>query len=95
VQALEHAKWGGFPCGLILDVVARQPDLLSRAGKGAQKGNKPGVGRYDTADGVVSDSETSLIMRLMQTHVDPGPVLLVQVLYESRVPFCNKALVIL
>jgi hypothetical protein len=36
---------GGHPRWLDLEVVARQPDLWSRAGKGAQEGNTPGVGR--------------------------------------------------
>jgi hypothetical protein len=45
VQALERAEGGGIPGGGVLDVVAWQPDLLSGAGKGAQEGNKPGVGR--------------------------------------------------
>jgi hypothetical protein len=49
VQALERARGGGqywgIPGGGILEVVARQPDLLSRAGKGAQEGNKPGICR--------------------------------------------------
>ena len=40
---------GGVPGGWILEIVARQPDLLSRAGKGAEDGNKPGVGRNDAA----------------------------------------------
>jgi hypothetical protein len=36
---------GGHPRWLwILEVVARQPDLLSRAGNGAQEGNKPVIG---------------------------------------------------
>jgi hypothetical protein len=45
VQALERAKGGGIPSVGVLEVVAWQPDLLSGAGKGAQEGNKPGVGR--------------------------------------------------
>jgi hypothetical protein len=43
VHTLELAERGGSPCGWILVVVARQPDLLSREGKGAQEGKKPGV----------------------------------------------------
>ena len=35
VQALERAEGGGIPGGGVLDVVAWQPDLLSRACKGA------------------------------------------------------------
>jgi hypothetical protein len=45
VLALQRARGGGIPGGGILEVVARQPDLLSSAGKGAQEGNKPGFGR--------------------------------------------------
>jgi hypothetical protein len=41
----QRAKVGGNPGGGILEVVARQPHLQSRAGKGAQEGDKPGVGR--------------------------------------------------
>ena len=35
VQAIECAEGGGIPCGGVLDVVAWQPDLLSRACKDA------------------------------------------------------------
>ena len=45
MHMLELAERGGVPCGWILEIVARQPDLLSRGGKGAGEGNKPGVGR--------------------------------------------------
>ena len=45
MQALERAEGGSIPCVGVLDVVAWQPDLLSRARKGAQEGNNPGVGR--------------------------------------------------
>ena len=45
MHMLELAERGGVPCGWILEIVARQPDLLSRGGKGAEEGNKPGVGR--------------------------------------------------
>jgi hypothetical protein len=45
VHTLKLAERGGVPGGWILEIVARQPDLLSRAGKGAEEGNKPGVGR--------------------------------------------------
>ena len=65
MQALERAEGGGIPCGRVLDVVAWQPDLLSRACKGAQEGNKPHVGGSVTGDGVVGDTETALFMRLM------------------------------
>ncbi len=44
VHMLELAERGGVPCGWILEIVARQPDLLSRGGKGAEEGNKPDVG---------------------------------------------------
>jgi hypothetical protein len=51
VQALERARGGGgIQGGWIMEIVARQPDLLSRAGKGAQEGNKPGVGRTTQRD---------------------------------------------
>ena len=45
VQASERAKGRGIPAGGVLEVGARQPDLLSGASKGAQEGYKPGVGR--------------------------------------------------
>ncbi len=73
MQALERAE-GFIPCGRVLDVVAWQPDLLNRACKGAQEGNKPGVGRVGdsvTGDGVVGDTETALGVRLMEPHVNP------------------------
>jgi hypothetical protein len=45
---LELAERGGVPCGWILEIVARQPDLLSRAGKVAQEGNKTWCCSYMT-----------------------------------------------
>ncbi len=63
MQALERAEGGGIPCGGVLDVVAWQPDLLSRACKGAQEGNKPGVGRVGgsvACNHVVGDTEAAL-----------------------------------
>ena len=45
VQESERAKGRGIPAGGVLEVGARQPDLLSGASKGAQEGYKPGVGR--------------------------------------------------
>ena len=75
MQALERAEGGSIPCVGVLDVVAWQPDLLSRACKGAQEGNKPGVGRVGgsvTGDGVVGDTETDLVMRLMDPKHGPG-----------------------
>jgi hypothetical protein len=53
---------------------------LSRAGKGAQEGNKPGVGRVRgraSGDGVVGDAKSALVVRLVQAHVHPSAVLLV------------------
>jgi hypothetical protein len=46
MQALERAEGGGMPRGGVLDVVAWQPDLLSRPCKGAQEG----VGRVCALD---------------------------------------------
>ncbi len=92
-KRLSVQRGGGIPGGGVLDVVAWQPDLLSRACKGAQEGNKPGVGRVGgsvTGDGVVGDTETALVMRLMEPHVNPSTVLL----YASRVPFLRRALLI-
>jgi hypothetical protein len=92
VQVLERAEGGGIPGGGFLDVVAWQPDLLSRACKGAQEGNKPGVGRVGgsvTGDGVVGDTETALLSR-MSTQSRSW----VHVLYASRVPFLRRALLI-
>ena len=45
-----------------------------------------------TSDGVVEDTETALVMRLMEPHVDPSAVLLVPCLVGVsgallRVPF--------
>ena len=67
MQALERAEGGGIPCGGVLEVVVWQPYPLSRACKGAQEGNKPGVGRVGgsvTGDGVVGDTEAALFVRL-------------------------------
>ncbi len=78
MQALERAEGGGIPCGGVLDVVAWQPELLSRACQGAQEGNKPGVGRVGgsvTGDGVVGDTKTALFVRLMEPNVNPSTVL--------------------
>jgi len=62
VAVLERAKGRDAPSGGILDVVARQPYLLSRAGESAQEGDKPGVGRVCCGvprDSVVGDAEAS------------------------------------
>jgi hypothetical protein len=56
MQSLERAEGGSIPCVGVLDVVAWQPDLLSRACKGAQEGNKPGVGRVGRYDRAVMHS---------------------------------------
>jgi hypothetical protein len=80
VHLLELAERGGNPGGWILEVDARQPDLLSRAGKGAQEGNKPGVRRVRgraSGDGVVGDAKSALVVRLVQAHVHPSALLLV------------------
>jgi hypothetical protein len=74
---LELAERGGVPCGWILEIVARQPDLLSRGGKGAEEGNKPGVGRSVACNDVVGDAKSALVVGLVQAHVNPGAVLLV------------------
>ena len=74
MQALERAEGGGIPCGGVLEVVAWQPDLLSRACKGAQEGNKPGVGRVGgsvACNHVVGDTEAAFFVRLMEPHVNP------------------------
>jgi hypothetical protein len=79
MQSLERAEGGSIPCVGVLDVVAWQPDLLSRACKSAQEGNKPGAGRVGgsvTGDAVVGDTEAALFVRLMEPHVNPSPVLL-------------------
>jgi len=80
LHLLEVAERGGHSGGWILEVVARQPDLLSRVGKGAQEGNKPGVSRVRgraSGDGVVGDAKSALVVRLVQAHVHPSAVLLV------------------
>ncbi len=71
---------GGHPGGGILEVVARQTDLLIGAGKGAQEGKEPGVrclrGR-ESGDGVAGDAKSALVVRLVQAHIHPSEVLLV------------------
>ena len=47
--------------------------------KGAQEGNKPGVGRVGGSvarDHVVGDTEAALFVRLMEPHVNPSPPIL-------------------
>jgi hypothetical protein len=93
VQELERAEGGGIPGGGVLDVVAWQPDLLSRACKGAHEGNKPGIGRVGgsvTGDGVVGDTGTALVMRLMEPHVNPSTVLLCPCLVCLPGPFFEE-----
>ena len=71
---------GGHPGGGILEVVARQPDLLSGAGKGAQEGKEPGVRCVrgsESGDGVAGDAKSALVVRLVQTQVHLSDVLLV------------------
>ena len=49
-----------------------------RAGESAQEGDKPGVGRVCCGvprDSVVGDAKASLVVRLVQAHVDPSAVL--------------------
>ncbi len=63
--AFEGAKGRDDPSGGILDVVALQPYLLSRAGESAQEGDKPGVGRVCCGvprDSVVGDAKASLVV---------------------------------
>ena len=78
MHVLELAE-GAHPGGCILEVVARQPDLLSRAGKGAQEGKEPGVRcvrGHASGDDVVGDAKSALVVRLVQAHVHPSAVLL-------------------
>jgi hypothetical protein len=80
VQKLLLAERGGIPGGWILEIVARQPDLLSRAGKGAQQGNKPGVGCVlccFPCDCVVGNAKSALVVQLVQANVHPSAILLV------------------
>ncbi len=66
MHKLKLTQRGGIPGGWILEIVALQSDLLSRAGKGAEEGNNPVVGRvsYDTA---------CLVMTLLGTPNPPSP----------------------
>ncbi len=80
MHLLKLTERGWHPGGWILEVVGRQPDLLSKTGKGAQEGNKPGVCRVSglaSGDGVVGDDKSALVVRLVQAHVHPNNVLLV------------------
>ena len=95
VQVLERAKGRDAPSGGILDVVARQPYLLSRAGESAQEGDKPGVGRVCCGvprDSVVGDAEASLVVRLVQAHVDPSAVLQVPFLVGFAGAFLQQGI---
>jgi hypothetical protein len=80
VQTFNRARGGGHPRWMDPAGLCPAARLLSRAGKGAQEGNKPGVGlirRSVPCNGVVWDSESALVVRLVQAHVDPNAVLLV------------------
>ena len=80
MHTLELAERGGVPGVWILEIVARQPDLLSRAGNGAEEGNNPGVGRIRRSvpcNDVVGDAKSALVVGLVQAHVHPSAVLLV------------------
>ena len=69
MHTLELPERGNVPGGWILEVVARQPDVLSRAGKGAQESNEPGIrcvrGRA-SGDGVDGDAKSALVVRLVK-----------------------------
>ena len=81
VHTLELAERGGVLGGWILEIVVRQPDMLSRAGKGAKEGKTPGVGRIRRSvpcNDVVGDAKSALVVGLVQAHVHPSAVLLVQ-----------------
>ena len=95
MQVLERAKGRDAPSGGILDVVTRQPYLLSRAGESAQEGHKTGVGRVCCRvprDSVVGDAESSLVVRLVQAHVDPGAVLQVPFLVGFAGAFLQQGI---
>ena len=92
---LERAKGRDTPSGGILDVVAWQPYLLSRAGESAQEGDKPGFGRVCCGvprESVVGDAKSSLVVRLVQTHVDPNAVLQVPFLVGFASAFLQQAI---
>ena len=80
MHTLELAERGGVLGGWILEIVVRQPDMLSRAGKGAKEGKTPGVGRIRRSvpcNDVVGDAKSALVVGLVQAHVHPSAVLLV------------------
>jgi hypothetical protein len=82
---LELAERGGVPCGWILEIVARQPDLLSKGGKGAEEGKNPGVGRIRRSvacNDVVGDAKSALLVGRVQVRVNPSAVLLVRRLVD-------------
>jgi hypothetical protein len=66
VHLFELAERGGHPGGWILEVLARQSDLVNWAGKGAQEGNEPVVHcvrERTSGDGVVGDAKSALVVR--------------------------------
>ena len=74
MHLLEVAERGGHSGGWILEVVAQQPDLLSRVGKGAQEGNKPGVSRVRgraSGDGVVGDAKSRVARPCLLSEQEP------------------------
>ena len=79
MHKLKLSQRGGVPGGWILEIVARQSDLLSRAGKGAEEGNNPVVGRIRRSvpcNDVVGDAKSALAVGLVRAHVNPSTVLL-------------------
>ena len=93
VQAHKGVK-GSIPTGGVLEIGVRQPDLLSGASKVAQEGYKPGVGRYDAARRVMVLLETpkpAIVVRLVEPHVDPSTIMLIQGLVDIQVPFFKSA----
>ena len=65
MKTFERAKGRGYPCRGIVELVDWQPDLLGRKGKGAQKGNEPGIGSVRcrmSANCVVRDAKATMLV---------------------------------
>ena len=65
VKTFERAMGRGYPRRGIVELVAWQPDLLGREGKGAQKGNEPGIGSVRcrmSANCVVRDAKATMLV---------------------------------
>jgi hypothetical protein len=103
VQVLERAKGRGDPSGGILDVVARQPYLRAGRAKVLRKATNRSLVVYDEACLEIvllgrrsprraTPKPSSLVVRLVQAHVDPSVVLQVPFLVGFTGAFLQQGI---